>query len=151
MLEVYFKGVPADIPPELVKDVMVVYPLRVRKQSAFSEGHCFHRVLHPVTGADTDKIKGPVTPHAGASLRTSPLVTPLLMDAAFVLISTGSNREEWLCTLASCGKASGKSFMTAADHVTSASHLLGLEKLGAATRISLEKLNLNIIRKDYGC
>ncbi|CAI5962377.1 unnamed protein product [Closterium sp. NIES-64] len=110
MLEVYFKGVPADIPPELVKDVMAVHQLKVRKRSAFSEGHCFHRVLHPVTGADTDKIK----------------------------------------SLASCGKAHGKSFMTAADHITSASHLLGLEKLGAATRLSLEKLNLNTIRKEYG-
>ncbi|CAI5966950.1 unnamed protein product [Closterium sp. NIES-64] len=139
MLEVYFKGVPADISLELVKDVMVVHRLKVRKRSAFSEGHCFHRVLHPVTGADI-----------AASFGTSPLVTPLLMDAAFILISTGSNREEWLCTQASCGKAHGESFVTAADHVTFASHLLGLEKLGAATRLSLEKLNLNTIRKEYG-
>ncbi|CAI5965518.1 unnamed protein product [Closterium sp. NIES-65] len=58
--------------------------------------------------------------------------------------------EEWLCTQASCGKAHGKSFMTAADHITFASHLLGLEKLGAATRLSLEKLNLNTIRKEQG-
>ncbi|CAI6005339.1 unnamed protein product [Closterium sp. NIES-64] len=110
MLEVYFKGVPADIPPELVLEVMVKHPLKIRKQSAFSGGHCFHRVLHPVTGADTDKIKG----------------------------------------LESCGKAHGKTFMAAADHVTSASPLLGLEKLGVATRASLEKLSLHVIRKDYG-
>ncbi|CAI5955222.1 unnamed protein product [Closterium sp. NIES-64] len=155
LLEVYFKDVPADIPPELVKEVMVDHPLRMRKQSAFAEGHCFHRVLHPVTGADTDRIKGLVIQHAGdkhrwpASLRTSPLITPLLLDAAFVLISTGSNREEWLCTLESCGKTHGKSFMAAADHITSVGHLLGLEKLGAATRSSLEKLGLHVIRKEY--
>ncbi|CAI5514076.1 unnamed protein product [Closterium sp. Naga37s-1] len=154
LLEVYFKDVPADIPPELVKEVMVTHPLRMRKQSAFAEGHCFHRVLHPVTGADTDRIKGLVSltrcfPLAAASLRASPLITPLLLDAAFVLISTGSNREEWLCTLESCGKTHGKSFMAAADHITSASHLLGLEKLGAATRSSLEKLGLHVIRKEY--
>ncbi|CAI6011425.1 unnamed protein product [Closterium sp. NIES-65] len=100
LLEVNFKDVPADIPPELVKEVMVDHPLRMRKQSAFAEGHCFHRVLHPVTGADTDRIKG-------------------------------------------------LSFMAAADHITSASHLLGLEKLGAATRRSLEKLGLHVIRKEY--
>ncbi|CAI7911482.1 unnamed protein product [Closterium sp. NIES-53] len=200
LLEVYFKDVPADIPPELVKEVMVTHPLRMRKQSAFAEGHCFHRVLHPITGADTDRIKGLVVQHAGdkhrwchefrhqllggtallayypllscplcgghhydkfhnslmrhfslaaASLRTSLLITPLLLDAAFVLISTGSNREEWVCTLESCGKTHGKSFMAAADHITSASHLLGLEKLGAATRSSLEKLSLHVIRKEY--
>ncbi|CAI5515118.1 unnamed protein product [Closterium sp. Naga37s-1] len=88
-------------------------------------------------------------PLAAASLRASPLITPLLLDEAFVLISTGSNREEWLCTLESCGKTHGKSFMAAADHITSASHLLGLEKLGAATRSSLEKLGLHVIRKEY--
>ncbi|CAI5499380.1 unnamed protein product [Closterium sp. Naga37s-1] len=140
LLEVYFKDVPVDIPPELVKEVMVTHPLRMRKQSAFAEGHCFHRVLHPVTGADTDRIKGLVVQHAGDKHR---------WHAAFVLISTGSNREEWLCTLESCGKTHGKSFMAAVDHITSASHLLGLEKLGAATRSSLEKLGLHVIRKEY--
>ncbi|CAI7836059.1 unnamed protein product [Closterium sp. NIES-53] len=65
LLEVYFKDVPTDIPPELVKEVMVTHPLRMRKQSAFAEGHCFHRVLHPVTGTDTDRIKGLVVQHAG--------------------------------------------------------------------------------------
>ncbi|CAI5977731.1 unnamed protein product [Closterium sp. NIES-65] len=38
--------------------------------------------------------------------------------------------------------------MVAADHITSASHLLGLEKLGAATRGSLERLGLHVIRKE---
>ncbi|CAI7853679.1 unnamed protein product [Closterium sp. NIES-54] len=64
MLEAYFIDVPADILPELVGEVLVKYPLKVQKHSAFSEGHCFHRVLHPVTGADTDKIKGLVVQHA---------------------------------------------------------------------------------------
>ncbi|CAI6005334.1 unnamed protein product [Closterium sp. NIES-64] len=99
--------------------------------------------------SDAVKIKQTAVEHKPASLRTSPLITPLLLDAAFVLISTGSNREEWLCTLESCGKTHGKSFKAAADHITSASHLLGLEKLGAATRRSLEKLGLHVIRKEY--
>ncbi|CAI6003849.1 unnamed protein product [Closterium sp. NIES-64] len=87
LLEVFFKNVPADIPPELVKEIMVAHPLKIRKQSAFAEGHCFHRVLHPVHG---------------------------------------------------------KSFMVAADHITSASHLLGLEKLGAATRGRLNRTNIHL-------
>ncbi|CAI5977735.1 unnamed protein product [Closterium sp. NIES-65] len=45
LLEVFFKNVRADIPPELVKEIMVAHSLKIRKQSAFAEGHCFHRVL----------------------------------------------------------------------------------------------------------
>ncbi|CAI5509807.1 unnamed protein product [Closterium sp. Naga37s-1] len=66
------------------------------------------------------------------------------------LISTGSNREEWVCTQDGCGKAKGKSFMAASDHVASAAHMLHLEKFGTATRVSLEKANLTIVRKEYG-
>ncbi|CAI5458057.1 unnamed protein product, partial [Closterium sp. Yama58-4] len=85
-----------------------------------------------------------------ASLPASPLITPILLDPAMVLISTGGNREEWICTQVGCGKAKGKSFMTAADHVTSANHLIHLEKLGSATRASLERASLNVTKKDYG-
>ncbi|CAI5492660.1 unnamed protein product [Closterium sp. Naga37s-1] len=88
--------------------------------------------------------------HAAASLPASPLITPILLDPAMVLISTGGNREEWICTQVGCGKAKGKSFMTAADHVTSANHLIHLEKLGSATRVSLERASLNVTKKEYG-
>ncbi|CAI5528277.1 unnamed protein product [Closterium sp. Naga37s-1] len=85
-----------------------------------------------------------------ASLPASPLITPILLDPAMVLISTGGNREEWICTQVGCGKAKGKSFMTAGDHVTSANHLIHLEKLGSATRASLERASLNVTKREYG-
>ncbi|CAI5514422.1 unnamed protein product [Closterium sp. Naga37s-1] len=88
--------------------------------------------------------------HVAESLLASPLITPILLDPAMVLISTGGNREEWLCTKVGCGKAKGRSFMTTADHVTSANHLIHLEKLGSATRASLEKASLNVTKKEYG-
>ncbi|CAI6011593.1 unnamed protein product [Closterium sp. NIES-65] len=70
--------------------------------------------------------------------------------AAIALVSTGSNREEWICTQVCCGKTKGKTFMAAAEHIVSASHLLNLEKLGTATKASLDKLNLAHLKKDYG-
>ncbi|CAI5515287.1 unnamed protein product [Closterium sp. Naga37s-1] len=87
---------------------------------------------------------------ATASLPASPFITPILLDPATVLISMGGNRKEWICTQVGCGKSKGKSFMTAADHITSANHLIHLEQLGSATRASLEKASLDITRKEYG-
>ncbi|CAI5488878.1 unnamed protein product [Closterium sp. Naga37s-1] len=134
-IEVLIRDVTATKTPEMLRELMVVYQLRNRKRSAFKDGLCFHRVLHPVTAA---------------SLPASPLITPILLDPAIVLISTGGNREEWICTQVGCGKAKGKSFMSAADHITTANHLIHLEQLGSATRASLEKASLNVTRKDYG-
>ncbi|CAI5930392.1 unnamed protein product [Closterium sp. NIES-65] len=62
-----------------------------------------------------------------ASLPASPLITPIRLDPAIVLISTEGNRKEWICTQVGCGKAKRKSFMTAANHITSANHLIHLE------------------------
>ncbi|CAI5954603.1 unnamed protein product [Closterium sp. NIES-64] len=151
-IEVLIRDVPATKTPELLRDLMVVYQLRNRKRSAFKDGLCFHRALHPVTGADTDVVKDLVIPHPGdpASLPASPLITPIPLDPAIVLISTGGNREEWICTQVGCGKAKGKSFMSTADHITTANHLIHLEQLGSATCASLEKASLNVTRKDYG-
>ncbi|CAI7909362.1 unnamed protein product, partial [Closterium sp. NIES-53] len=87
--------------------------------------------------------------HAAASLPASPLITPILLDPAIMLISTGGNREEWICTQVGCEKAKGRSFISAADHITSANHLIHLEQLGSATRASLEKAILTITKKDY--
>ncbi|CAI5517707.1 unnamed protein product [Closterium sp. Naga37s-1] len=153
-VEVIIRDVPATKIPEMLRERMVVYKLRNRRCSAFKDGVCFHCVLHPVTGADTDIIKGLVIPHPGdrhpTSLPASRLITPILLDPTIVLISKGGNREEWICTQVGCGKAKGKSFMTAADHITSANHLIHLEQFGSATRASLEKASLNITKKEYG-
>ncbi|CAI5997063.1 unnamed protein product [Closterium sp. NIES-64] len=174
-IEVVIRDVPATKTPEMLRELIVVYQLRNRKQSAFKDVVCFHRVLHPFTGADTDVIKGLVIPQPGdryrwrhifqdpselgrcflwyratASLPASPLITPILLDPAIVLISTGGNREEWICTQVGCRKAKGRSFISAADHITSANHLIHLEQLGSATRASLDKASLNNTKKDYG-
>ncbi|CAI5480253.1 unnamed protein product [Closterium sp. Yama58-4] len=85
-----------------------------------------------------------------ASLKASAFILPLLRDPALALISTGTNREEWLCKQEGCGKAHGKSFMTSAAHIATAAHMLHLEEAGAATKQSLEKMSLNAIRKEYG-
>ncbi|CAI6012695.1 unnamed protein product [Closterium sp. NIES-65] len=62
-LEVLFKGVPANITPEGLEEMLTKHKLKIRQVTPFLEGHCFHRVLHPVSGADTDVIKGLVIPH----------------------------------------------------------------------------------------
>ncbi|CAI5505779.1 unnamed protein product [Closterium sp. Naga37s-1] len=87
---------------------------------------------------------------ASASLKASPLFLPILRDPAIALISTGSSREEWICTQVGCGKAKGKSLMAAADHISPAAHLQQLAKAGSATKESLDKINLTVIRKEYG-
>ncbi|CAI5496606.1 unnamed protein product [Closterium sp. Naga37s-1] len=147
LLEVYFKDVPADIPP--------------RSWSLTRSGCGSSLLLLKATASTVPFTPSPALTLIGSrGWWFSTLATSIagVMNFAiscwegrhsFVLISTGSNREEWLCTLESCGKTHGKSFMAAADHITSASHLLGLEKLGAATRSSLEKLGLHVIRKEY--
>ncbi|CAI5949663.1 unnamed protein product [Closterium sp. NIES-64] len=91
-----------------------------------------------------------MTPGYTASLRTSVLVTPILKDPAIALTSTGSNREEWICTQVCCGKAKGKTLMAVADHIVSTTHLLNPEKLGTATKVSLDKANLANLKKEYG-
>ncbi|CAI6011614.1 unnamed protein product [Closterium sp. NIES-65] len=149
-IEVLFKRVPSNVVPNVLKDLLVHFKLKMRKQSAFKEGFAFHHVVHPLTGADTDVIKGMVVQHPAASLSTSALITPILKDPAIALVSTGSNREEWICTQVCCGKTKEKTFMAAAEHIVSASHLLNLEKLGTATKASLDKLNLAHLKKDYG-
>ncbi|CAI5978482.1 unnamed protein product [Closterium sp. NIES-65] len=151
-IEVVFRRVPANIVPDVLKDLLVRFKLKKRQQSAFKEGFGFHRVAHPLTGADTDVIKGlTYLSHlsltisvalAAASLRTSALVTPILKDPSIALVSTGSNREEWICTQVCCGKAKGKTFLAAADHIISSTHLLNQEKMGTATKASMDKAAL---------
>ncbi|CAI5524585.1 unnamed protein product [Closterium sp. Naga37s-1] len=64
-IEVLLKSVPAVISPEMVRKSLVTATLLKRKRTAFLEGSAFHRVVDPVTGSDTDKIKGLVFRHRG--------------------------------------------------------------------------------------
>ncbi|CAI7808400.1 unnamed protein product [Closterium sp. NIES-53] len=57
------QDVPANVSPDLLKDMLCRYALKIRKIPAFAKGLCFHRVSHPVTGADTDTVKGLVIAH----------------------------------------------------------------------------------------
>ncbi|CAI5522825.1 unnamed protein product [Closterium sp. Naga37s-1] len=149
-LEVIFRDVSATVEIGMLTDRLSTYKLQKSQRPAFLRCSAFHRVLHPVTGADTDVVKGLAYPHPAASLKATSILLPILRDPALALISTGSNREEWLCTQAGCKKAHGKCFMTASDHIASAAHLICQEKLGTATKSSLERTNLAIIKKDFG-
>ncbi|CAI5965640.1 unnamed protein product [Closterium sp. NIES-64] len=133
-IEVMIRGVSAAVELDLLHDRLATYKLKSTQKPAFLRCTCLHRVLHPVTAA---------------SLKASSLVLPILRDPAIALVSTGGSREDWICTQAGCGKAKGKSFMSAADHITVAAHLQQLEKPGSATKASLDRLNLTAIRKDY--
>ncbi|CAI5493481.1 unnamed protein product [Closterium sp. Naga37s-1] len=73
----------------------------------------------------------------------------VLKDPALVLVSTSSNREEWVCLLESCEKGKGTSFEQAAHHALSQRHLGGLAKQGAATRALKANLSLRVLRKEY--
>ncbi|CAI6006258.1 unnamed protein product [Closterium sp. NIES-65] len=68
-IEVVFRRVPTNIVPDVLKDLLVRFKLKKRQQSAFKEGFGFHRVAHPLTGADTDVIKGLVVQHPGDRYR----------------------------------------------------------------------------------
>ncbi|CAI7864397.1 unnamed protein product [Closterium sp. NIES-53] len=88
LIEVVIRDVPATKTPEMLQELMVVYQLQNRKRSAFKDGVCFHRVLHPVTGADTDVIKGLVIPHPGYRSSGAAPAPPATADSA--------TRSQWL-------------------------------------------------------
>ncbi|CAI5522937.1 unnamed protein product [Closterium sp. Naga37s-1] len=90
------------------------------------------------------KLYGPAATVATATTKI------VLKDHALVLISTTSNREEWVCLLECCEKGKGGSFEQAAHHVLSQRHRGGLAKQGAATRVLKANLSLRVLRKEYG-
>ncbi|CAI5962105.1 unnamed protein product [Closterium sp. NIES-65] len=173
-IEVLLKGVPAVISPAMIKHNLVSAMLLKRGRTAFRDGSAFHRVLDPVSGSDTDKIKGLVFRHQGdkykwwlqlrasmltsvhpfpraaASMKLSSALKILQADPAMALTSTGGVREEWLCSQEDCGKAHGSSFESAVEHVQSVRHGTGQLKAKAATRLSKGKLNLAQVKKEYG-
>ncbi|CAI5508910.1 unnamed protein product [Closterium sp. Naga37s-1] len=67
--EIVVKSVPADITAELIRRLLVVSKLVKRGRSAFASGFGFHRTVDPVTGLDTDRIRGLVIPHADDEYR----------------------------------------------------------------------------------
>ncbi|CAI5500291.1 unnamed protein product [Closterium sp. Naga37s-1] len=68
-IEVLLKSVPAAITSETVYEYLVKTVLEKRGRTPFLSGAAFHRVVDPVTGADTDKIRGLVKGHPGDKYR----------------------------------------------------------------------------------
>ncbi|CAI5989252.1 unnamed protein product [Closterium sp. NIES-65] len=163
-VEVLLKGVPAEITPLIVYESLVVAKLQKRGRSAFLQGAGFHRVVDPVSGLDTDKIRGLVVPHPGdmyrwrhvvedpltASIQSAGVVRKILRDPALVLISTEANVEEWLCVQECCERAHGDSFAQAVAHIGSFSHGAALGSAGVATRATKAKQSLRAAKKLYG-
>ncbi|CAI5500645.1 unnamed protein product [Closterium sp. Naga37s-1] len=142
-IEVLLKSVPAAITSEMVYEYLVKTVLEKRGRTPFLNSAAFHRVVDPVTGADTDKIRA-------ASLPLDARVKKILRDPAVVLVSTGGSREEWLCVQEACGKAHGSSFTQALAHVKSVQHCTAILQGDAASRKSRGKMNFLPIRKEFG-
>ncbi|CAI5505682.1 unnamed protein product [Closterium sp. Naga37s-1] len=160
-VEVLLKGIPAEITPLIVYESLVVAKLQKCGRSAFLQGAGFHRVVDPVSGLDTDKIRGLVVPHPGDMYRwrhvvedplsdSAGVVRKILCDPALVLISTGANVEEWLCVQECCERAHGDSFAQAVAHIGSFSHGAALGSAGVATRMTKAKQSLQAAKKLYG-
>ncbi|CAI5505979.1 unnamed protein product [Closterium sp. Naga37s-1] len=168
--EIVVKNVPADLTAELIRRLLVVSKLVKRGRSAFVSGFGFHRVVDPVTGLDTDRIRGLIIPHAGdeyrwryfvedpttgkryllhyPSLTSSDLLKRIMRDPAVILSSTGGAREEWICVQASCEKAQGNRFEQASAHIASARHKGGLKE-GSATRVSVSSQKMIAFKREY--
>ncbi|CAI5990387.1 unnamed protein product [Closterium sp. NIES-65] len=66
-IEVIIKGVSTTVELDMITRRMSTYLITSRKRTAFVRNSNFHHVLHPVTGADTDTVKGLVYAHPGPS------------------------------------------------------------------------------------
>ncbi|CAI5976344.1 unnamed protein product [Closterium sp. NIES-64] len=82
--EVLLKGVPAEITLLILYELLVVAKWQKRGQLAFLQGAGFHRVADPVSGLDTDKIRGLVLPHPGNKYHWRHLVEDPLSYATFL-------------------------------------------------------------------
>ncbi|CAI5943122.1 unnamed protein product [Closterium sp. NIES-64] len=157
--EVIIKGVPAEISAELIRRLLVVSKLVKRGRSVFASGFGFHRTFDPVSGLDTDRIRGLFVPHADDEYhwRTfvedpttrKHLLKRIIRDPAIILTSTGSAREEWVCVQAVCEKAQGVHFEQASAHIVSAKHKGGLLKESSATRASKFSQKMLAFKKEY--
>ncbi|CAI7769032.1 unnamed protein product, partial [Closterium sp. NIES-53] len=84
-IEVLLKGVPAQITPTIVFESLVFHKLQKRGKSAFLQGAGFHRVMDPVTGLGTDKIRGVVAPHPGDTYCWRHVVEDPLTDKKYLV------------------------------------------------------------------
>ncbi|CAI5514381.1 unnamed protein product [Closterium sp. Naga37s-1] len=116
-IEVVFKYITANISPDILKECLAVYKLKVKQRSlsahlaashtaALGSCHCFflHRLQPRGMDLHSDRLR----------------------------------------------EGKGEVFMTAADHVAAANHLIQLEKIGTATRVTMDKAVLAPLKKDYG-
>ncbi|CAI5524432.1 unnamed protein product [Closterium sp. Naga37s-1] len=167
--EIIIKGVPAEITAELIRRLLEVSKLVKRGRSAFASGFGFHRTVDPVSGLDTDRIRGLFIPHADDEYRwrhfvedpttgkryllhypsLTYLLKRIMRDPAVILTSTGSAREEWVCVQTVCEKAQGNHFEQASAHIASARHKGGLRKEGSATRASKFSQKMLAFKKEY--
>ncbi|CAI5472418.1 unnamed protein product [Closterium sp. Yama58-4] len=88
--------------------------------------------------------------HKSAATTASDTTKIILKDPSLVLISTGGNREEWVCLQDSCEKGHGSSFEQAAHHALSQQHCHGAPKGGESLCALKGKINLKHLKKDYG-
>ncbi|CAI5476543.1 unnamed protein product [Closterium sp. Yama58-4] len=86
---------------------------------------------------------------AAASVQITDLTRLVPKDPAVVLISTGANRDEWICVQECCEKANGVTFAQAAEHVVSQRHNDGVSA-GFASRVSKAGVALQAARKEFG-
>ncbi|CAI5947206.1 unnamed protein product [Closterium sp. NIES-64] len=157
----------------MIQKSLVTATLLKRKRTAFLKGSAFHRVVDPVTGLDTDKIKGLVHRHYGdkykwwhrvtdklisvpsplraaASLKLTSATKAIMEELAMVFTSTNGAWEEWLCVQVGCGKAHGVSFAKAAEHAASVMHCTERLKARSTMRQSKGKMNLLVVKKEFG-
>ncbi|CAI5484194.1 unnamed protein product [Closterium sp. Yama58-4] len=83
--EVVVKGVPAEISAELIRRLLVVSKLVIRRRSAFASGFGFHRTVDPVSGLDTDRIRGLIISHADDEYRWRYFVEDPYMGKRYLL------------------------------------------------------------------
>ncbi|CAI5527669.1 unnamed protein product [Closterium sp. Naga37s-1] len=172
--EVVVKGVPADITAELIRHLLVVSKLVKRGRSAFASGFGFHRTVDPVTGLDTDRIRGLFVPHADDEYRWRYFVEDPSTGRRYMLhypsltcelcsgqhlsryhdhyvTSRQENFTNWNLSVKKtvCEKAQGNRFEQVAAHVASARHKGGLKKEGAATRVSKHSQKMAAFKKEF--
>ncbi|CAI5983619.1 unnamed protein product [Closterium sp. NIES-65] len=158
--EIIIKGVPAETSAELIRRLLVVSKLVKRGRSTFASGFGFHRTVDPVSGLDTDRIRGLFVPHADDEYRWRTFVEDPTTGKRYLLhypsltcdfcggqhmtryhdryvTPKQDHFNNWNVTVkkAGCEKAQGIHFEQASSHIVSARHKEGLRKESSATRV----------------
>ncbi|CAI5479054.1 unnamed protein product [Closterium sp. Yama58-4] len=157
--EVLLKGVPAELTAELIRRLLVVSNLVKRGRSAFASGFGFHRTIDPVTGLDTDMIRGLVVPHVADEYRWRYFVEEPTSGKRYLLhypsltcdYCGGQHmsryHDHYITTV--CEKAQGNRFEQATAHIASARHKGGMRKEGSATRANKHSQKLLAFKKEF--